>query len=526
MKQKLSKRLLNIAAICALAFAANAYDLPTQTINGVKYYYYTVKKGETLYSVSHMLGISRDDIVTQNPGAADGLHADQILYFKYDKQAESASNNDATAAVVSAYSKADDAHGDAVSADTIITPIVEQPHFPTPVAAEVIHIGVPSDGVVSTVEAISDTVTVEQANINRTRHVAIFMPFMLNGKGSSKSAENSSEFYRGFLMGLDTLANTGLSVDINVHVYDTEDKMLTLKKTLANDSLLKNVDLIITPDNVEQTELLGKWGKKYKIPVLNMFAARDTSYVNNPYAFNANIPTGDMLDKAADKYIELSSGYKPVIIRHKGVNQDKAAFVQMLEKRWKEKGVTPITIEFTDRITESVLSDRLSSMPAGTKFAFIPTSSSYNDFSKYAMAMPAFRDKILANGGEIMLFGYPEWTTFRSDALKTLHDDNTVIYSRFYSDGKSFDVQGVNNSFRNWYGHGLADGVPSQGLMGYDVAHFVVKMLSESYGVPSHIGIQTTFDFGQYKDDSTGYVNKSLRVVRFLPGGIIEEIAL
>lgn len=508
MKQKFTKRLLNIAAICALAFTTHALDLPTQTINGVKYYYYTVKKGETLYSISHMLGIGRDEIVAQNPGAADGLHVDQILYFRCD-------NAPADKAAVTTAS----------ASSTSIEPIVEQPHTPTPVVAEVIHVGGTNDSATDVEYGNTDTVPVMTVE-NRKRQVALFMPFMIKESGRGKVAEGATEFYRGFLLGLDTLANSGVTVDIDLHVYDTENKMLTLKKTLAADSLLKTVDLIIAPDNAEQTELLGKWGKKYKMPVLNLFAARDTSYLTNPYVINANISTDDMLEKAADKFLELTDGYKPVILRQKGGDADKQNFVRMLEKRWLAKGVVPLTVEYTDRVTEKLLSEKLSFMPSSTKYVFISPSASRADFGKYAMALPIFNEKISANGGEIMLLGYPEWTTFRSDALKAMHNDNTVIYSRFYNDANSFGVQEVDNSFEKWYGRKLADGVPSLGLMGYDAAHFVVKMLSDTYTMPSHNGLQSNFYMQHPDDENAGYVNSALQIVRFMPGGIIENISL
>lgn len=508
MKHILLKRLTYFVACCMIFVAAHAIDLPTQTINGVKYYYYMVKKGDTLYSVSHQLGVSRDDIVSQNPAAADGLHAGQYLYFKYDE------------------SQKDTGSG--------IEPIVEQPHTPTPVKNEVIYINEPVETEPAKTEpaktepAVTEPAETEQPQIipvKKTHEIAIFMPFMLSEHKVGKTAEGATEFYRGFLLGIDTLANYGVHNDIKVSVYDTENKMLTLKKTLANNDNLKTVDLIIAPDNVEQTELLGKWGKKYKIPVLNLFVARDTSYLDNPYMLNANIPTADMLAMAAEKYVNMTAGYKPVILKHKGSIGDKKQFVDILLKQWLAKGIKPIELEFSDRATEQWLTEQLSFMPQDTKYVFISPSASYSDFSRYAMALPSFNDKIMPTGGEIMLLGYPEWTTFKSDALKTMHEDNTVIYTRFFNDANSYDVKNIDRSFEKWYGRSTAEGVPSLGLLGYDAAQFVVKMLNAGSYIPSHDGLQTRFDFKNPSEES-GYINNALQIVRFMPGGIIENIAL
>ena len=78
------RRMTAILAIAALAISAAALDLPTKTLNGTKYYYYKVKKNETVYGVSKKLGLTREEIVAHNPAADDGIKKGMILYFPYD----------------------------------------------------------------------------------------------------------------------------------------------------------------------------------------------------------------------------------------------------------------------------------------------------------------------------------------------------------------------------------------------------------------------------------------------------------
>ena len=60
-------RTLILTVSLSLAFGTMAYDLPVKTINGKQYYYYTVKKGDTLYSLTNLLGITRKQLVDSNP---------------------------------------------------------------------------------------------------------------------------------------------------------------------------------------------------------------------------------------------------------------------------------------------------------------------------------------------------------------------------------------------------------------------------------------------------------------------------
>ena len=59
-------------------------------VNGKKYIVHTVKKGETLYSLSKTYQVSEDEIKEHNPAVADGLKIDQAIKIPFsEKQAAS-----------------------------------------------------------------------------------------------------------------------------------------------------------------------------------------------------------------------------------------------------------------------------------------------------------------------------------------------------------------------------------------------------------------------------------------------------
>ena len=73
--------LLLVLILSAAAAFAHVTDLPVKTINGKNYYYYTVKQGDTLYSLSKSFGVSIDKIIEYNPAVGDGLKAMTTIYF-------------------------------------------------------------------------------------------------------------------------------------------------------------------------------------------------------------------------------------------------------------------------------------------------------------------------------------------------------------------------------------------------------------------------------------------------------------
>ncbi|MBO4379621.1 MAG: LysM peptidoglycan-binding domain-containing protein, partial [Muribaculaceae bacterium] len=72
---------LALSLLLSAAMFAHVTDLPVKTINGKNYYYYTVKQGDTLYSLAKSFGISIDDIISYNPAVNDGLKAMTTIYF-------------------------------------------------------------------------------------------------------------------------------------------------------------------------------------------------------------------------------------------------------------------------------------------------------------------------------------------------------------------------------------------------------------------------------------------------------------
>lgn len=74
---------LVLLLVCG-ALSAQVQTLPTMRVAGRVLRYYDVQKGENVYTVAEKLGLTRDQIIENNPSAADGLSAGMRLYFPGD----------------------------------------------------------------------------------------------------------------------------------------------------------------------------------------------------------------------------------------------------------------------------------------------------------------------------------------------------------------------------------------------------------------------------------------------------------
>lgn len=556
----LFKRML-ITAPAAIAMAAfvgaYALDLPTKKVNGKSCYYYTVKKSETVYGIANKLGISRDDIITYNPAAADGIKEGQTLYFPVGefKGLSESSEDDAT--VTHTVAKGETlygiSHNYGVTTDELIAlnPSAKSGvkagqvliiskgeqaqeaniglEIPECDDSQMEHSLKPVDkGPVIEISA-NDSV----ANYAPRKYtVAVMLPFMLDEDKTSKATNQVTDFYRGFLIAADSIVTPNQQID--VLAYDTKGSLEQVKSILSTDARIKEANIIVAPSNQEQLQAIAEFGKTYETYVLNNFVVKDSSYQTNPYVLQTNITTDKMYEMAVDAFVDAicNDGMTtPVIINNTTGKQDKQAFIDMLTKQLIAKGIAPLTIQYTGNLAASTITEQLGDPLPGQSYAFISTSASLTDFNKYSPGILKFKETINSNGGNVRLFGYPEWTTFKKDALEMLHKVDATIYSRFYADSNSRDMRGIESAFKRWYGKSPADGVPSQAALGFDTGCYIFNALNINEGDFSNStscswqGAQTTFDF-KHDNNSSGQVNETVYIVRYQPGSYTDTIVL
>lgn len=70
-----------------LAAAMNAENLPVKEILGQQYYVYEVKKGDSVYGITHKYGWDESEFIRLNPSAAEGLKKGETVYYPIGKVA-------------------------------------------------------------------------------------------------------------------------------------------------------------------------------------------------------------------------------------------------------------------------------------------------------------------------------------------------------------------------------------------------------------------------------------------------------
>lgn len=566
-----------IFSLCCLSVAfASAMDLPVKMVNGKAYYYYVVKKGDTIYSLQKRLGITHKQLVESNPGAADGLRTDATLLFAVDEfgdgspvviETEEAAEQQPTDVVMHKVKKGETLYGISrqygVSPDAIIalnpdavsgikkdatlripvakaeTDVVasgeeaQQEEEPRevdftapeyrlkPVRPAIVRVTDEDE-----VETDDDTEEYEEGETTtlepetRPATVAVILPFMLEEETLAKQALLFTDFYKGLLLAADTLSNRGDSVKI--YAYDTMNDIARLKSILSEDAV-REASVIIAPDGDAQLAAIADAVAGRDTKVINVFNVKDSLFVNHPELIQTNIPHRKMYAKAVDAMMRLYPDYVPVIIRNRDGRNDKAEFISYMTDVYRSRGVEPVEVEYEGALVVA----QLDALPAdGTRYVIVPTSGSLNEFNKFIHAIKTERET-----RDIALFGYPDWTAFRGDAEEMLHAVDASVFSRFYYDEDSFDTRSLAQAFERWYGEGMIEVVPNQGVLGFDVGNMVIRNLRANNGSfnpedERYTGVQSSFEFSRATDDeSAGYYNTEIYILRFTPNRRVERLS-
>lgn len=583
-----------LSATVLLQASASVEDLPVTTVDGKTYYYYEVQPKETIYSLTHKLGVTKEDIIRHNPSVADGLKAHSTLYFPAtspsDTRTHQVEKGETIYGIAKKYGITTDrlielnpslndglkagqqikvpnaapsapglastttfkghivsegetfysiAHNNGITVAQLETAnpdvkilktgqVINIPSADTQIADTTDEtnqssaIVITKNTPVKIIEPAIDTAVRDTDNTGEIK-VAVALPFMLvQGSKPSKNAQRFTEFYKGFLLAVDSMRNIGSP--IKVYTFDTAANTDSVKSILSRPEL-KSVQLIIAPDDETHLAMFGAFGRENNINIFNPFVVKDESYLTNRAMMQANIPHDRMYHKAIEGLTRRFEGYTPVILNRTDGATDKQEYIEQLKKELSDNGITYNVINFTNKLSAA----NLKPLQNG-RFVFIPVSGKKAEADRILPALAEFRETFDEKDC-VRVFGYPEWITFRGETLTNMSNLNTVIYSRFHIDDEDIQSRDIEARFKKWYGgRGIENAVPKQGLFGFDTGMYLIRALYHNNGdfkdaTPSYSGVQSSFRLTS-PGENAGYYNDVLYFINYRPSGMIDKTTL
>ena len=527
------RSLLTTFILLALTTIAPVSAQEMVVIGGVKYIIHDVVKGETLYSLAKRYGVTVDDIKRDNSLLVNGLKAGQRIKIaanggKNTTVAEQPKSHlHKVASGETLYSLAKQ-YGLTVeelqranphvkrmlkvghlieipqkSADVKPTPevqtepkVVEQPK---PVAPKEVTPKEVERPVVEQTAAVVEEVAkpiVEQTVFRTLKsgdraEVALLLPLGTE----DKPAQNYLDFYRGFLIGLDSVRMSGHSVNLNL--YNTAHDHNRISDIIASGTL-NNANLVVGP--IYEDELIpvaaalqGK-GTPIVSPLANLTQITSNSVfqmspspatkldkVRNMFDGSKRVViiSTDNVDKEFDAEVRSMLKDTSYVVEHKYIYEHPSIIEKREKEREKmreklrEEGVADSLMMIDDTPSPSDMSPLLRGEEPSV---IVVTADNEIEVDRILAAIASANIALTARSQKVVpfvVYGNNRWNRYRNIDRAILFTNNVMMLSTYHARRSEPIIRNFDKRFVEEFG-----GLPSlYAYRGYDAAVVFVKSL-------------------------------------------------
>lgn len=491
--------------------------------NDESYFYHTIERGQTVFSIAKMYHVTVEDINRLNPESREGIRAGDVLKVPQESGSYIYHTIEPKENLYSVskkyYMKGDDIinvnPGLSVETFTIGRVI----RIPTNIVTEPIQGGNESvnQQITNSLLRKSDPPARQIGEIR----VALLLPFGLKEKTTVENVYQNRfvEYYEGFLLAVNKMKQKGVS--IRLKVYDTGSNTTELMNLVKNNTL-QNMDLLIGGLSNDQIKILSQYSKDNNIPYVVPITSTSNVVLDNSRTFQINTPQPYLYSKASLAFINR---YKNdcIFLVKESTSSNKTEFIQQLEDDLNRNNIKYNTIEFGSSFAEELAL----ALDKSRNNVIVPSNDSPETLSRL---LPLLKMQADTNPStSISLFGYPSWQGYGADYSEDFFRLNATFYSFFYANPTSMEVKEFHNTFYRWYSREIMNRFPKYGILGYDTGRFFMELLNrygrnfDSYVNDMYFnGVQTDFTFDRINNWS-GFVNSNLYLIEYTPDYMITK---
>ena len=504
---------------------AFSHSTPQAPLSGSDATFLTINDGEDIYSIAKQFNASIESILTNNPGLTPDEYVagtkikvvpNTALPFNYERMSRrnykyEVQRGETYASIAKANGiteeelKAANPDLKKVKKGKIIT-------LPKPYAEQVTGemATIPIDELRAYYQPRINELyeNLVQKRLDSEVNIALVLPFQLHKSAPPKQAYLYTDYYKGFLLALDSASHI-TDKHINLKVYDTQHN-LNVTDSILSLPELKAMNMIIAPSEPQQLARINAFGKANGVNVMNCFTTKNEDYLDNPYVYQVNTPTNEMMHDVMRWFDEAFKGYNVIFLNAASEN-DKEMFEHM-RNHITRKNYSTTTINVNGDLEYDDISNQ---MDPGSKYVFIPSSGDKTLVKRFIKALKQVKNDRF--DCDLSLIAYPEYVLYLKDYQTDLQDVDTYMFTRFFN-AKGFRTRDLETAYKTNFGGEPLQGVPNMAIMGYDTGMYLLKSLGVDGIIddetPMYKGIQTSYRW-ERGDNWRGYTNQAIEVVHF-----------
>jgi len=334
----------------------------------------------------------------------------------------------------------------------------------------------------------------------------------------TKITQARTEFYEGILLAVMDMRDVGVSVELDP--FDIGTGTQRINEMLRNE-LFGNYNLIIGGETNEQIELIANFALKNQIKYVIPFSSGcETLTSTNANVFQVNTTSQNLLSYATSWACSLFTNYNIIFVNTNDPKEDKTPFIKAFKADLTQRSIAFQNIDYN---INTFLTDISNYLSATKPNLIVPQSSSLESLDKIRGPLRLLSETRTAT--QITLFGYPEWQKYTDDVKNNYLEDfyalNTFIYTSFYANNLSPEIQQFKVKYRYWYNKNMINSYPKYALLGYDMGMFFISAI-HSFGTNfennirqvNYRSLQNGFHFERVNNWG-GFLNTNLYMVNY-----------
>ena len=458
---KIRSLLIALAlTLCASIAPASAQDVVV--IGGVKYAIHDVVKGETLYSLARQFGVSVNEIVEANAELSEGLKAGQRIKIPINKH-KTPLHVKHSERTKEEQPKVEN-HEVEAQPEQQVAAVVEQPK----------------------VEQIPFR-TLKQGD---RAEVALLLPL----GSEERPSQNYLDFYRGFLIGLDSVRMAGHSVNLNL--YNTAHDYNRITEIIASGDLEKT-NLVVGP--IYEDELIPVAGalEGKGIPIISPLANLNHTTSNAVFQMSPSpatkldkvrnmfdgskrvvIISTDNIDKEFDAEVRSMLKESSKVVEHKYIYEHPS----IIEKREKEREKLREKMRETGVVDSLAIentpspSDMSPLLRGEEPTVIVITANNEIDVDRILAAIASANIALTARSQRVVpfvIFGNNRWNRYNNIDRAILFTNNVTMLSTYQARRNEQIIRNFDKRFIEEFG-----ALPSlYAYRGYDAAVVFIESL-------------------------------------------------
>jgi len=505
--EKTVKRLLFLVMMMMCGIIVNAQS---QVVN------HEVQSGETLYSISRQHNVTVDDILNANPGLTDAIMAGQtikvptassnpqIQKLNPCKTTHIVQKKETVYGIAQQYGLTE---SELIAANPGINPekLKKNTELCIPYSAKEKQIH--NDNQAQVLQVIETKRQESLIKYYDVLKIAVIAPFALNETRRSQEAQKITDFYKGFLMAVDTLKHQGISCDI--YAYEETNTDGSSIQNILQQPMLKHVNMIVGPFRPANTAAVAAFAAENNIVMVTPMSTKGYDITRYENVYEVSAPQSFVYQNVYTKFASTFASQNVIFVDMHD-SKDNSEFSNGLKSTLSNRGIAHRTINIDEYKT---LTELLSTEKSNI---LVPSSGSERALSNLCQKLRNLGNEIVDY--KINLFGYPEWQTYNNQK-KNLEKYNAVFYTTFFANPANPNINRLSNNFTKWFRREQVKSFPKYGVLGFDIGQYFIRGLHQkgsAFSVKTPIayeGLQTPFRFVQ-RGENGAALNNSVMFVR------------